>query len=174
MHTENTSQRIAVTGATGRVGAPLGEILEQRGHDVVPIARSQGVDVVSGEGLDEALVGVEIIIDTATPPTAHADDAIDMLYVKDCARAIALLQTTARLAHSTYNVGSGHATSNAEVVAAIKRAVPGAELPLEPGRSPHSAVAYLDTTRLQADTDFEPEYALDRAVADHVSWSTND
>ena len=47
MHTENTSQRIAVTGATGRVGSHLVEILEQRGHDVVPIARSQGVDVVS-------------------------------------------------------------------------------------------------------------------------------
>ena len=52
-----------------------------------------------------------------SPPTAHADDAIDVLYVKDCARAIALVQTVGRLAHSTYNVGSGRATSNAEVVA---------------------------------------------------------
>jgi UDP-glucose 4-epimerase len=47
-------------------------------------------------------------------PTAYADDAIDMLYVKDCARAIALLETADRLAHSIYNVGSGRATSNAE------------------------------------------------------------
>jgi glutamate dehydrogenase/leucine dehydrogenase len=54
MQTEYRSQKIAVTGATGRVGSPLVEILEQRGHDVVPIARSKGVDVVSGEGLDEA------------------------------------------------------------------------------------------------------------------------
>jgi UDP-glucose 4-epimerase len=108
------------------------------------------------------------------PPTACADDAIDVLYVKDCARAIALLQTAARLAHSTYNVGSGRATSNAEVAAAIKRAIPGVELPLEPGRSPHGAVAYLDTTRLHADTGFKPEYDLDRAVADYVSWLTDD
>ena len=49
MENENRSQKIAVTGATGRVGSPLVEILEQRGHDVVPIARSKGVDVVSGE-----------------------------------------------------------------------------------------------------------------------------
>jgi UDP-glucose 4-epimerase len=31
-------------------------------------------------------------------------------------------------------------------------------------------VAYLDTTRLQADTGFKPQYSLDRAVADYVSW----
>jgi uncharacterized protein YbjT (DUF2867 family) len=66
MQTESRSQMIAVTGATGRVGSHLVEILEQRGHDVVPIARSMGVDVVSGEGLYEALAGVETIIDAAT------------------------------------------------------------------------------------------------------------
>ena len=69
MQTDNRSQKIAVTGATGRVGSPLVEILEQRGHDVVPIARSKGADVVSGAGLDEALVGVDTIIDTATGPS---------------------------------------------------------------------------------------------------------
>jgi uncharacterized protein YbjT (DUF2867 family) len=66
MQTESRSQRIAVTGATGRVGSHLVEILEERGHDVVPIARSKGVDVVSGEGLAGALAGVETIVDAAT------------------------------------------------------------------------------------------------------------
>ena len=75
MQTENRSQKIAVTGATGRVGSHLVEILEQRGHDVVPIARSKGVDVVSGEGLDEALAGVETIIDTATGPSPDQEEA---------------------------------------------------------------------------------------------------
>jgi uncharacterized protein YbjT (DUF2867 family) len=74
MDTGNRSQKIAVTGATGRLGSPLIEILEQRGHDVVPISRSKGVDVVSGEGLDEALVGVETIIDTATGPTPDQEE----------------------------------------------------------------------------------------------------
>ena len=69
------TQKIAVTGATGRVGSHLVEILEQRGHDVVPIARSRGVDVVSGEGLDEALSGTEIIIDAATGPSPDQEQA---------------------------------------------------------------------------------------------------
>jgi uncharacterized protein YbjT (DUF2867 family) len=68
-------QLVAVTGATGRVGSHLVEILEQRGHDVVPIARSKGVDAISGEGLDEALVGAETIIDTATGPSPDQQQA---------------------------------------------------------------------------------------------------
>src|SRR5919108_639407 len=61
--------RIAVTGATGRLGRQLVDVLEQSGHDVVKIARSTGVDVVTGEGLDDALAGVQVIVDTATSPT---------------------------------------------------------------------------------------------------------
>jgi uncharacterized protein YbjT (DUF2867 family) len=75
MQAEKTSQKIAVTGATGRVGSHLVEILEQRGHDVVPIARSTGVDVVAGDGLDAALAGVETIIDTATGPSPGQEEA---------------------------------------------------------------------------------------------------
>jgi uncharacterized protein YbjT (DUF2867 family) len=77
MQTQSSSQKIAVTGATGRVGSPLVEILEQRGHDVVPISRSVGVDVISGEGLEEALAGVETIIDAATGPSPDQKEATD-------------------------------------------------------------------------------------------------
>jgi uncharacterized protein YbjT (DUF2867 family) len=77
MQTEDRGQKIAVTGATGRVGSHLVEILEQRGHEVVPIARSKGVDVVSGQGLDEALAGVETIIDAATGPEPDQEAATE-------------------------------------------------------------------------------------------------
>jgi uncharacterized protein YbjT (DUF2867 family) len=75
METDNRSQKIDVTGATGRVGSHVVEILEQRGHDVVPIARSKGVDVVSGKGLDQALAGAETIVDTATGPSPDQEEA---------------------------------------------------------------------------------------------------
>ena len=59
--------KVAVAGATGRVGRHVVDLLEERGHDVVAISRSLGVDVVTGEGLAKALAGVETVIDAATP-----------------------------------------------------------------------------------------------------------
>jgi NAD dependent epimerase/dehydratase family len=60
------SMKIAVAGATGRVGSRIVELLEAGGHDVVPMSRSTGVDVVTGEGLAEALTAVECVIDAAS------------------------------------------------------------------------------------------------------------
>ena len=48
---------IAVAGATGRVGHHVVDVLQGRGHEVIAISRSGGVDVVTGEGLAEALAG---------------------------------------------------------------------------------------------------------------------
>ena len=62
-------RKIAVVGATGRVGSHLVDVLEERGHDVVAISRSTGVDVITRDGLAEALAGVEYVIDTATGPS---------------------------------------------------------------------------------------------------------
>jgi uncharacterized protein YbjT (DUF2867 family) len=64
-----SKKKIAVAGATGRLGRPTVEILQRRGHEVVPISRADGVDVISGEGLASALEGVDLIIDAATSPT---------------------------------------------------------------------------------------------------------
>jgi uncharacterized protein YbjT (DUF2867 family) len=65
----NGSKKIAVAGATGRVGRHVVDVLEARGHDVVRMSRGTGVDVISGQGLAEALAGAEIVIDTATGPS---------------------------------------------------------------------------------------------------------
>ncbi|MER6943782.1 NAD(P)-dependent oxidoreductase [Nonomuraea sp. NPDC000554] len=101
---------------------------------------------------------------------AHAGDGIDLCYVKDCGRAIALLQLSDRLAHRTYNVSSGRLTTNAEVVAAIRKLVPDARVDLPEGRDSAAPGIWLDTTRLREDTGFEPEYDTERAVADYLAW----
>lgn len=69
--------KIAVAGATGRVGRHIVDLLEANGHEVVSIARSTGVDVITGAGLAEALEGVEIVIDATTPPTPDEQAAIE-------------------------------------------------------------------------------------------------
>ena len=65
--------RIAVAGATGNIGALTVAALERRGHDVVGISRSLGVDLLSGEGLDAALTGAEGVVDATNLP---ADDPV--------------------------------------------------------------------------------------------------
>jgi len=69
--------KIAVAGATGRVGSHLVEVLEARGHDVVAMARSRGVDVITGDGLAEALTGVECVIDVASGPSPDEAEATE-------------------------------------------------------------------------------------------------
>jgi uncharacterized protein YbjT (DUF2867 family) len=70
-------RRIAVAGATGRVGRQTVEVLEAAGHDVVPMSRSTGVDVVTGEGLSEALVGVDCVVDAASWPSPEQGPATE-------------------------------------------------------------------------------------------------
>lgn len=72
----SNAKKIAVVGATGRLGGHVVRVLEERGHEVVRMARSTGVDVVSGEGLADALAGVELVIDTASTPSPDEQDAI--------------------------------------------------------------------------------------------------
>jgi len=73
----NEGKRIAVVGATGRVGVPLVEVLERRGNDVVAASRATGVDVTTGEGLAEALEGVEVIVDVASGPSPDEAEATE-------------------------------------------------------------------------------------------------
>lgn len=68
------SKRIGVVGASGRVGSPLVAELERRGHDVVAMSRASGVDVITGEGLAEALEGVEVVVDVSTSPSPEGAD----------------------------------------------------------------------------------------------------
>jgi uncharacterized protein YbjT (DUF2867 family) len=68
-------RKIAVAGATGRVGHHVADVLIARGYDVVPMSRSHGVDVITGEGLAAALAGVECVIDTATGPSPEQEAA---------------------------------------------------------------------------------------------------
>ncbi|GAB2506494.1 NAD-dependent epimerase/dehydratase family protein [Nocardiopsis aegyptia] len=99
---------------------------------------------------------------------AFAEDGLDLNYVKDTGRAIALLQLAETLKHRTYNVGSGRVTTNAQLVEAIRTVVPDARIDLpEGGTAPHMV---LDTSRLREDTGYRPDYDTERAAADYIAW----
>jgi uncharacterized protein YbjT (DUF2867 family) len=67
--------RIAVAGGTGLVGRQVVEALGRAGHEPVVLARSQGVDVLTGDGLDEALQGVDAVIDVSNFDVWDAEKA---------------------------------------------------------------------------------------------------
>lgn len=68
--------RVAVIGATGRIGSLVWEVLEGRQHLVVPVSRSLGVDVRSGSGLDAALEGVDTVVDVTNSTASDAAETV--------------------------------------------------------------------------------------------------
>jgi uncharacterized protein YbjT (DUF2867 family) len=72
-----TSSKIAVAGATGRVGRHIVDVLQERGHEAVPFSRSSGVDVISGDGVAEALAGADCVIDASTTGSTDQQEATD-------------------------------------------------------------------------------------------------
>lgn len=113
--------------------------------------------------------------DPATLPGGrlpYADDGIDLLYVRDCGRALAHLQLAGRLSHSVYNVSGGRLTTYGEIVDGIAAALPGTRIAL-PERgdadTPRQDI-WLSGRRLLQDTDYRPSFDAPGAVADYIAW----
>jgi UDP-glucose 4-epimerase len=100
------------------------------------------------------------------------EDQGDWTYVKDVARGIQLVHTAERLSHRVYNVGSGQARSNREIVEAVRSAVPDAKVDvLKPGRAPGNSLnPATDLTRIKADVGYKPEYTLETGIATYIEW----
>ncbi|WP_433523235.1 SDR family oxidoreductase [Nocardia pseudovaccinii] len=60
--------KIAVIG-TGLIGSQVVQQLTAAGHDATGHSRSTGIDLLTGDGLDEALRGAEVVVDVANSPT---------------------------------------------------------------------------------------------------------
>ncbi|TWF91810.1 uncharacterized protein YbjT (DUF2867 family) [Streptomyces brevispora] len=61
--------KIAVIGGTGLIGAQVVKKLNAAGHEAVPHSQSTGVDVISGQGLDEAVAGADVVVNLTNSPT---------------------------------------------------------------------------------------------------------
>ncbi|HSV01153.1 MAG TPA: NAD-dependent epimerase/dehydratase family protein, partial [Roseiarcus sp.] len=61
--------KIVVIGGTGLIGSKTVAILRQRGHQVVAASPQSGVNTLTGEGLDDALAGAQVVVDLANSPS---------------------------------------------------------------------------------------------------------
>jgi uncharacterized protein YbjT (DUF2867 family) len=64
--------RIAVAGATGRIGSQLTALARKEGHEVVELARETGFDLLAPAGLAEALAGADVVVDVTACPLDQA------------------------------------------------------------------------------------------------------
>ncbi|HLS32949.1 MAG TPA: NAD(P)H-binding protein [Brevibacterium sp.] len=68
--------KIAIAGGTGVIGRHAVRAARSRGHDVVVLSRSEGVDVLSGAGLEERLRGVDTVVDALNTPSLSRRKAV--------------------------------------------------------------------------------------------------
>jgi uncharacterized protein YbjT (DUF2867 family) len=61
--------KIVVIGGTGLIGSKTVTNLRQRGHRVVAASPQNGVNTLTGEGLEVALADAEVVIDLANSPS---------------------------------------------------------------------------------------------------------
>ncbi|MBO0979554.1 SDR family oxidoreductase [Microbacterium sp. SD291] len=88
---------IAVAGGTGIAGSEVVRVAQQRGHRVRVLTRGNGVDVHSGEGLDDALSGADTVIDVLSTSTQSARVSTEFF-----------TGTTSHLLAAGRRVGVGH------------------------------------------------------------------
>jgi uncharacterized protein YbjT (DUF2867 family) len=61
--------KIVVIGGTGLIGSKTVPTLRQGGHEVVAASPKTGVNSLTGEGLEEAMAGTQVVIDLANSPS---------------------------------------------------------------------------------------------------------
>jgi uncharacterized protein YbjT (DUF2867 family) len=69
--------RIAVAGATGRIGQLTVAALDKAGQQTVPLSRATGVDAYTGSGLADALRGADALIDVINNPSQDKAEIVD-------------------------------------------------------------------------------------------------
>jgi uncharacterized protein YbjT (DUF2867 family) len=89
--------RIAVAGGTGVVGLHTVEAVRAAGHEPVVLARSTGVDVTTGSGLDLALDGVSRLIDVTNVTTLSRKTAV--AFFETAATALLAAEQRAGIEH---------------------------------------------------------------------------
>ena len=61
--------KIVVIGGTGLIGSKLVSSLRAKGHEVLAASPDSGVNTLTGEGLDAALAGAQVVVDVANSPS---------------------------------------------------------------------------------------------------------
>jgi uncharacterized protein YbjT (DUF2867 family) len=94
---QGIQMKMVVVGGKGLIGSKLVQELEKRGHEVVSASRKTGVDLLTGEGLDKALSGAQVVIDVTNAP-AWEDSAV-LHFFETAGKNLLAAESTAGVKH---------------------------------------------------------------------------
>jgi uncharacterized protein YbjT (DUF2867 family) len=89
--------KIVVIGGTGLIGSKVVAKLGEHGHDAVAASPNTGVNTLTGEGLAEALVGADVVIDVSNSPSW--EDAAVLEFFETSTRNLLAAEAVAGVGH---------------------------------------------------------------------------
>jgi uncharacterized protein YbjT (DUF2867 family) len=89
--------KIVVIGGTGLIGSKLVEKLRDAGHEPLAASPDTGVNTLTGEGLDEALAGADVVVDVSNAPAW--EDAAVLDFFQTSSRNLGDAETKAGVGH---------------------------------------------------------------------------
>jgi len=100
----------------------------------------------------------------------HANDGNNLIYVKDCARAIGLIHLAEKPQFNIYNIGDKYVTYG-KMAEVVKKIINDAEINLRKDKKEEIyEPIYLNTERLKKEFGFVPEFNLENGIKDYIQW----
>ena len=89
--------KIVVIGGSGLIGSKLVNMLRDRGHEVIAASPQTGVNTLTGEGLEAAVTGAQVVVDVANSPSL--DDKVAMNFFVTSPRNLLAAEAAAGVKH---------------------------------------------------------------------------
>jgi uncharacterized protein YbjT (DUF2867 family) len=89
--------KIVIIGGTGLIGRQLLNRLHEQGHEVLAASPSRGIDALTGQGLDAALAGAQVVVDVSNSPSF--EDRTVMEFFETSTRRLLAAEAAAGVAH---------------------------------------------------------------------------
>src|SRR5262244_1695398 len=125
--------KIVVIGGTGLIGSKTVAILRQGGHDVVAASPNTGVNTLTGEGLEGATAGAQVVIDLANSPSF--EDKAVLEFFETSGRNLLAAEAAAGVRHhvALSIVGTDRTPENGYFRAKVASSAVGSSVRLSPG-----------------------------------------
>ncbi|WP_416047032.1 SDR family oxidoreductase [Cupriavidus basilensis] len=89
--------KIVVIGGSGLIGSRLVTLLSEAGHQALAASPSTGVNTVTGEGLSNALIGADVVVDVTNAPSWEPQAVLD--FFRTSARNLGKAEVAAGARH---------------------------------------------------------------------------